>query len=63
MNKHRVALARIIAEEFIRRAKDFEAVMEDCKSIYQQNPTKEASALKRQSMELTRQLAEMRKAK
>lgn len=59
-NKFKIRLARYEAEEFIKRAQEVEDLIEKDKYALITG-TKKTAALKRQSMELTRKLAEMRK--
>ena len=68
MNIHTIHMARYAAEELIRRMDDYEERLRaeekyhkipiDIRDI---NGFPESSALRRQSMEVTRRLAEMRK--
>jgi hypothetical protein len=68
MNIHTIHMARYAAEELIRRMDDYEERLKKEEKFYKTsidlrdiNGYPESSALRRQSMEVTRRLAEMRK--
>lgn len=63
MNRESLRTARLEAQRFIEKADQLEALMQSqINDTYSSLNPKESGAVKRASMDLTRALAEMRKA-
>jgi len=62
MKPDKIKLAKIQAQIFIRRAEEYQKVQAELEAKYhvEANTPREAGALRRASMELTRSLAAMR---